>query len=43
MPTPEGTGARIGWAASPELDVVGYRIYRQLGLDGVLNRVTPIR
>ncbi len=39
--SPEATGARIGWAASPDADVVGYRIYRQLGPTGVLNRVTP--
>ena len=38
--TPDGTGARIGWAASPEVDVIGYRVYRKLGLDGAVNRVT---
>ena len=39
--TPEGTGARLGWHPSTSPDTVGYKIYRQLGDSGAINRITP--
>ena len=36
---PEATGARATWTASAEDDVIGYRLYRQLGTTGTPTRV----
>ena len=40
MTTADANGARVAWTASPESDVIGYRVYRQLGTTGTRTAVT---
>ncbi|KQP97441.1 MULTISPECIES: fibronectin type III domain-containing protein [unclassified Rathayibacter] len=39
--TPEATGARVTWSASPDPDTAGYRLYRAAGTSTSWTEVTP--